>query len=284
MDKRYEKLFNLNPAAIVLVDQNGAIKETNPSAKSLFDSIRIHDIEFYALLSADIKQRIRNNEQIKNFEMTIHNGDKRLDVLIDGDYLMVEYQPYIILILRDVTRQKENEREITFLAYHDPLTRLPNRRYFYDKLETAIDDARVNGDRLAVVLIDLDYFKEINDKYGHKAGDEVLVQVAKIIRRTINGQGTAARLGGDEFVFFLHSVPSVRMVQDTITKLQSELAQAKLSHKEEPVRLGLSIGASFYPEHGEDRDTLLNHADKAMYRVKRKGRNAYHLLSGEAKP
>ncbi|WP_409346727.1 GGDEF domain-containing protein [Paenibacillus sp. MBLB4367] len=280
-DKRYEKLFNLNPAPILLADLQGNMKEANPSAKQLFEYFRLDDAEFYTLLSEDLRNRIRSREEIQNCEMTISKENKRLDVLIDGDYVWVDDQQHILLILRDITMQKENQREVTFLAYHDPLTRLPNRRYFYEKLEAAIKDADKHRQRLAVVLIDLDYFKEINDKYGHQAGDEVLLLVAKLIRETVASHGTAARLGGDEFVFFVHPVASELFVQKLIHKLQSAVAQSKLEVTQEAISLGLSVGASFFPENGSDGDALLNSADKAMYMDKRKGRKAYQMLAGE---
>jgi len=281
MDKRYEKLFDLNPAAILLVDLHGKIKEANPSAMQLFEFIELEHTKFYTILNEEVKKRIQNREEIKNVEMTIYNESKRLDVLIDGDYVLVEYQPHMILILRDVTVQKENQREITFLAYHDPLTRLPNRRYFYEKLTAAIDDAGKQRLKLAVVLIDLDHFKETNDKYGHQGGDEVLLHVANIIRETISNDGTAARLGGDEFVFFVHPVSSVQYVYELIHKLQDAFAQNHLIYAQEKISVGISIGASVFPDNGQDLDTLLNSADKAMYMDKRKDRNAYQLLSGE---
>ncbi|WP_239614317.1 sensor domain-containing protein [Cohnella mopanensis] len=279
VDKRYEKMFNLNPAAILLLDHQGNIKEANPSAKQLFDRFRLDYAEFYALISEEIRQRIHNLEAISHVEMTLHNGDHRLDVLIDGDYLMVEYQPYIILILRDITKQKEDQREITFLAYHDPLTRLPNRRYFYDNLESAIQEAGNLQHKLAVVLIDLDYFKEINDKYGHQFGDQVLMHVANRIQETIAPDGMAARLGGDEFVFFIPSVTSMLQVESMIHHLQNSLEQHELLHAQHPISLSMSIGASLFPDNGKDGDALLNSADKAMYKVKHKGKNAYHILT-----
>ncbi|RIE04734.1 GGDEF domain-containing protein [Cohnella faecalis] len=192
---------------------------------------------------------------------------------------MVEYQPHLILIVRDVTAQKENQREITFLAYHDPLTRLPNRRYFYEKLEAALKDADNQSHKLAVVLFDLDHFKEINDRYGHQIGDKVLLHVANIVREIVSSQGMAARLGGDEFVFFLHPVASENLVLELIHRLRQVIERNKLLVDNEAIPITLSIGASFYPVNGVDGDGLLNSADKALYEVKRKGRNAYRMLS-----
>lgn len=282
VDKRYEKLFNLNPAAILLTDLQGIVKEANPSAKQLLASIRLDQSKFYTILNEKVRKRILSLERIENFEMTISNDNNLLDVLIDGDYVLVEYQLHMILIMRDITIQKENQREITFLAFHDPLTRLPNRRYFHEKLEEEICIAEKRCHRLAVALVDLDYFKETNDKYGHLAGDEVLLHVANIIRETVSHHGTAARLGGDEFVFFIQSVSSHQFVEEMIRHLQQTLKQNKLIYMQEPIQIGMSIGVSFFPNNGKDSGALLNSADKAMYYAKRKGKNKYHMLSEES--
>jgi len=277
-DKRFEKLFNLNPAAILLVDQNGSIKEANPSAKQLFDAFRLKQDNLWTIVDENVMQLVKQQEKIKNYEMTIPCGDRQLDVLIEGDYVLVEHQPHMIIILRDVTVQKENQRQVAFLAYHDPLTGLPNRRYFHDKLEDALEQGGRLQQQVAVVLIDLDHFKEINDRYGHQAGDELLVHLASLIRETVGTDGMAARLGGDEFVFFLHDVPTVTFVEEKIQQLQHASAHRRHMHEHDIMPIGMSIGASLYPQHGNTVDQLLNHADRAMYHVKREGKNSYRLI------
>jgi diguanylate cyclase (GGDEF)-like protein len=202
-----------------------------------------------------------------------------VEVLIDGDYVSVDNEPHMILIVRDVTGQKESQEEIRFLAYHDPLTRLLNRRYFYEKLNEAIQEAEEKSIRLAVILIDLDLFKETNDKYGHEAGDEVLRHTARIIMETADPVGMAARLGGDEFVLFIRDISSVSFIEEMIEKLQMRFAVEELWYREYPIPVRMSIGASFFPDDGTDGDTLMMNADKAMYQVKRSGKIAYELTS-----
>lgn len=279
IDKRYEKLFNLNPAAIMLIDQRGNVKEANPSARQLLDFMQLGHDNVFTFFDDDMKRRISSREQIRSCEMSICSGDRQIDVLIDGDYVLVEFDPHLIIIMRDVTIQKENQREITFLAYHDALTRLPNRRYFHEKMEAALEDATRNSDKLAVVLFDLDCFKEINDKYGHHVGDRVLLHVADVLRESISPYGTTARHGGDEFVFFLHPAVSAAMVEEKIRQLQHALDHRKLIVEGEHIPVRLSIGASLFPDNGFDVDSLLNSADKALYHVKRQGRNHYHMLA-----
>ncbi|OXS54294.1 hypothetical protein B1A99_27290 [Cohnella sp. CIP 111063] len=267
--KRYEKLFSLNPAAILLVEQSGKIKEANPSARKLFERIDTNRHSLFRFIDQELRQTIKNKRTIKDYETSIHNGNKRLHALIDGDYVSVDSEPHLILIVRDVTEQKESQEQIRFLAFHDPLTRLPNRRYFYDKLEEAIRGAERDGLRPAVVLIDLDRFKETNDKHGHEAGDEVLKHAARIIGETAEPIGMAARLGGDEFVLFVRHAPSNDFVEETIGRLEQRISEEKLAYREQLLPIYMSIGASRYPEDGRDADALLMSADKAMYEVKR---------------
>lgn len=278
IDKRYEKLFNLNPAAIMLMDVRGEMKEANPSAKQLCEEMKLDYARFYDMLSEDIKRRIQAREDIGNCEITIGAGGKQMDVVLDGDYVLVDNQPHLILIVRDVTQQKINQREVTFLAYHDPLTRLPNRRYFNESLKTAIAEAERHGTKLAIVLFDLDRFKDLNDKYGHAVGDRALSHLAAIVREAMPAGGMAARLGGDEFVSFLYPVPSAQAVKELIQRLQQELETNKLIVDGEWIPIRLSIGASFYPDNGLDSDALLSSADKALYLVKQRGRNSFHML------
>ncbi|WP_135556336.1 sensor domain-containing diguanylate cyclase [Paenibacillus cymbidii] len=278
IDKRYERLFNLNPAAIMLMDVHGNMKEANPSARQLCREMKLDYTRFFAILSEDVKRRIRAKEDIGNCEMTIDIGGKQVDVVLDGDYVLVDNQPHLILIVRDVTQEKKNQREVTFLAYHDPLTRLPNRRYFNESLNAAIEGAERHGHKLAVVLFDIDRFKELNDKYGHAVGDQALSHLASIVREAMPQGGMAARLGGDEFVLFLQPVASAQAVKELIQRLQRELETNKLIVDGEWIPIRLSIGASFYPGNGLDSDALLSSADKALYHVKQRGRNSFHML------
>ncbi|UKS25931.1 sensor domain-containing diguanylate cyclase [Paenibacillus sp. HWE-109] len=272
IDKKYEKLFNLNPAAILLLDQHGRMKEVNPSAKQLFQLMKLKHVTFYDLVGEAAKDHIQSRKAISDFETTICTEEKRIDVLIDGDYVWVDNEPHVILIIRDITAQKENQQVITFMAYHDPLTLLPNRRFFYEKLEEAIQDARVRQQQLALIIVDLDLFKETNDTYGHKVGDEILQHAARLINESAAQQGVAARFGGDEFVFFLNEISSVEFVRDKLNQLQQTFIQDVFMHEGAAIPIGLSLGVSFFPSDGDDVDTLLNSADKAMYEVKRKGR------------
>lgn len=163
--------------------------------------------------------------------------------------------------------------ELTFLALHDKLTKLPNRALLEDRFEQAIQAAEREGERFAVMFIDLDGFKAINDAYGHQAGDQLLTEVATRIREAVRAVDTVSRVGGDEFVLLLR----VNTPEDA-----GELASRLLHRLREPVTVAGhsatvsgSIGIAMYPEDGTDQRALMRHADAAMYHAKGQGRDAY---------
>lgn len=281
-DSRYEKLFNLSPTAILLTDLEGNVREANPSAHQLFQELELCSGNIEPILQGELLERIQKKEEIKDIDLTLAKGDRRFDLLIDGDYVTVEYMPHLILILRDITAQAATQRELAFLAYHDSLTKLPNRKFFFEQLDAAIAEAKAAHQMLALMIFDLDHFKEINDKYGHLAGDQALVQVAEAMRAAIQEDDFAARLAGDEFIIFYRSAVTEAQVKDAIERLRAHLNERPLVVGGERIPIHISIGVSFFPEHGTDSDTLLNQADKALYRVKQQGRN-HHAFSDRAK-
>ncbi|WP_027087008.1 histidine kinase N-terminal 7TM domain-containing diguanylate cyclase [Cohnella panacarvi] len=267
--KRYERMFDMNPAAIVLIDMDGRIREANPSARQLLGGIDTDRFSLFTLLDDGLKTSVQAGREIKDFEATIACGSELLEVLIDGDYMTVDNELRTVLIIRDVTLQKRNQRQIEYMAYNDALTKLPNRRCFYYRLDTVIREAQLNGSRLALVMIDLDHFKSINDKYGHEAGDVVLQYAAAAIEESARGIGKAGRLGGDEFVMFIRNVASDDYVQETVAQLRNRLSGTVIRYGEHALTVEASIGVSYFPDQGTDVDTLMMQADKAMYAEKR---------------
>lgn len=184
----------------------------------------------------------------------------------------------IIHISRDVTERKEAESRIRELAYFDALTGLPNRRLFMDRLRQSMKMAQRRGKKLAVLFVDLDRFKNINDSLGHQMGDELLTRVARFMEECTRNMDTVARLSGDEFAIILEDVE-----HDDSPAI---FAQRILDIFTEPVWVGghqtyssCSIGIALFPRDAEDADTLLKNADIAMYEAKRLGRNRYHFFS-----
>ncbi len=179
---------------------------------------------------------------------------------------------------RDVTERKEAEAFINFQAYHDLLTRLPNRALFKDRLELAITHARRENQKLAVMFLDLDRFKVINDTLGHAMGDRLLQAVTHRLERCLRKGDTLSRFGGDEFTLLLpsiHSHEDARMIAKKLIKALRNPFQLG----DHEVFVGVSIGISIFPEAGENMDHLIQNADIAMYHVKARGKDGYRFYS-----
>jgi len=179
---------------------------------------------------------------------------------------------------RDVTERKEAEAFINFQAYHDLLTRLPNRALFKDRLELAITHARRGNQKLAVMFLDLDRFKVINDTLGHAMGDRLLQAVTQRLESCLRKGDTLSRFGGDEFTLLLPSVHSNEDASRIARKLIKTL-KAPFLLGEHEVFVGVSIGISIYPDAGDSMDQLIQNADIAMYHVKARGKDSYCFFS-----
>jgi len=175
---------------------------------------------------------------------------------------------------QDITEQKKGEEAIRHLAYHDELTGLPTLRLAKDRLSGAIALARRNKFSIAVLFLDLDGFKEINDSMGHKAGDHVLNEVAKRLKHCVRETDTVARIGGDEFIIVLTELVEESAVVKMAEKLIKTLTRP-MGINGQDVNISASIGIALYPDHSEIPDELICQADEAMYLVKHNGKNGY---------
>ncbi|MBP0049582.1 diguanylate cyclase [Marinobacterium sp. AK62] len=193
----------------------------------------------------------------------------------DADKLLLQRMANLTAITLE--RHKRIER-IRFLAMHDPLTGLPNRSLLNELLGRNLRRAHREGNRFALMFIDLDGFKEINDHHGHDAGDDLLSVLSGRMTDQLRGTDTCARIGGDEFVIMLetvHSPESAQLVAEKIlTKLNSPVQRGPLC-----LQVSASIGIALYPDHGVSADALLTHADDAMYKAKAEGKNCWQLAN-----
>lgn len=187
-----------------------------------------------------------------------------------------------ILEVRLLYMQLEKSNQaLEFLALHDGLTGLPNRRLLLDRLSSAIAHAHRNRDMMAVMYMDLDQFKEINDTLGHDAGDALLTEVGKRLAGAVRQADTVARLGGDEFMIVLSELTDSDDIRVLATKIISVVGQPYCLNGAEVV-MTASIGVSIYPTHGETNEILIKRADVALYEAKHSGRNNYCLASNTA--
>jgi diguanylate cyclase (GGDEF)-like protein len=188
--------------------------------------------------------------------------------------------PVIIGALQEVTQQRRTEERLAYLASFDTLTGLPNRYLFQDRLRRAMLQARRSGAPLALLFLDLDRFKAVNDALGHGAGDELLRQVAGRLSRAVRGSDTVARLGGDEFTIILEDTGSDQDVA-RVARAALEALGAELRLGGQALRISASIGITLYPRDGADITSLLRNADTAMYRAKARGPGCYLFFSPE---
>jgi diguanylate cyclase (GGDEF)-like protein/PAS domain S-box-containing protein len=181
-------------------------------------------------------------------------------------------------IIRDITERKEAEEKIRYLAHHDQLTKLPNRNMFNIHLERAIMRVKRNQSDLALMYLDLDNFKPVNDNYGHDAGDAVLLEIAKRLSGSIRGTDTVSRVGGDEFVVVLESIQGDKNAIKLAERLIKTI-QEPISYKDDSFNIGASIGISFLSNITDQADRLIKQADTAMYLAKEAGRNTYKIFN-----
>lgn len=188
---------------------------------------------------------------------------------------------YYIVTLIDISDRKRNEERISFLAQHDVLTELPNRALCLERLRMALQRAERTGDKVAVLFIDLDRFKTINDSLGHHIGDALLRSVAARLVGGVRSGDTVSRLGGDEFVVVLNGVEDVEEISRIVE--QRLLPRVRQPHAVEGAELHVScsVGIAVYPDDARDIDTLMRHADAAMYQAKAEGRDSAHFFTAE---
>ena len=185
----------------------------------------------------------------------------------------------VVRSFTDLTEYRLAEQQIAYMASHDGVTGLPNRSLFMDRLWLAIAGARRNRTKAAVLFIDLDGFKAVNDRLGHEAGDMILHQVAVRLVARVRASDTVARYGGDEFTVILNQISNAQDVGRVAQSIVDELSRP-FTAKRETVMIGASVGIALYPEHSENPDSLIRIADKAMYEVKHSGKRGYRMAAG----
>src|ERR1035437_1132928 len=187
---------------------------------------------------------------------------------------------YFIAIKQDITKRKRAEERVQYLAYYDALTGLPNRTLLQDRLAKALAGARRRKDKVAILFLDLDRFKDINDSLGHSLGDLFLQEVAERLKTWGREQDTVARLSGDEFLIVLTRIKDVPDAAIAAERFMDAMT-AEFVVQGHSLSIGCSVGISIYPEHGVDGETLIKNADAAMYSAKQSGRNNFRFFTDD---
>lgn len=184
---------------------------------------------------------------------------------------------HIVGSATDITERKKLELELEKHANYDKLTGLPNRKLFFEVLDRMILENERDNRKFALLFVDLDGFKDINDNFGHEVGDKVLIEVGKRLLKCIRKSDTVARMGGDEFTIILRNIKDKKTTENLVKKIHG-LLQEVIHIKGNECSVGSSIGVSIYPEHGKDSETLLRNADLSMYKVKRNGKDDFKFF------
>ncbi|WP_197491501.1 GGDEF domain-containing protein [Methylomonas methanica] len=238
------------------------MKQDNPVIKTgNTKEFQRHLLEKSLAMRAQAYQAHTKAKLLTQAVMQIENSKKNLQTLNDT-------------LVYEIGVRKQAEEKILHMASHDNLTGLPNRPLFKDRLETAQRLAVRNRGKLAVLFIDLDGFKAVNDNLGHKAGDIVLQEVAKRLRESVRDSDTAARMGGDEFIILLNGIECNGDAGVVAEKILAALKKPILLEGQ-IAKVGASIGIAIFPDHSHDSEKLISYADCAMYEIKKSGKNAY---------
>ena len=269
------------PDAVVVCDPDGAIAYANRKAETLTGyrreeligrkiellvpaGLRSNHVDDRRRYAAHPEPRVMGRPTM-DFKLRRKDGS-----LTDVDIALGPVGGDVVAVIRDVTERHLLVDALEHRALHDPLTDMANRNLFFDRLRQALHAAKRETAQLALVMLDLDGFKEINDKYGHSVGDQVLKEMGHRLSAGLRATDTVARIGGDEFAWILPRISSRDSVQRTIQK--------RLAGAREPIfvgvqelQVGITAGIAIYPDDGRDVDTLLRHADLAMYSAKRHG-------------
>jgi diguanylate cyclase (GGDEF)-like protein/PAS domain S-box-containing protein len=294
-DATRQAMFEQWPTTALVVDPvSEAIVTANPATvRSLGYALdELHNVPFTTLFSAaeveapELVAKLREATSRAPMEMRQHCKDGSQRSVEATCYpLKLGERPLLAVAVHDVsvrraaeTQLLERHQHLDHLAHHDPLTGLPNRLYLAANLPDAIDDARTNSTVLAVLFLDLDRFKHINDSRGHESGDKLLKTVALRIRSTIRTEDTVVRMGGDEFVVIMRRVANTEQVRDAATRINNALSVPMVVDGRTLVTT-VSIGVALYPHDGADMGELLRHSDTAMYQAKDRGRDNFQLFS-----
>lgn len=286
-ESRYRAIFDSAAEGIMLLDADLRIVQVNPAfseitgymaeevvgrTPSMLGSGR-HDPAFFGDLLATLLATGRWQGEVWNRRK---DGDLYVQWMSAVRIGEVDAPEGFVATMTDITSRKQTEEKLRFRANHDALTGLPNRRLFEDRLQSAIASALRHGERFALMLVDLDRFKGVNDRFGHLAGDALLVEVGRRLQRCVRASDTVARLGGDEFAVILGEVGGREDAVEVAARICASMAEP-FELGEGVAQIGASVGIALGPQDDADAEELQRRADAALYTVKHGGRGGFRF-------
>lgn len=291
VSKKYvDNIIRNMSGALVVLNPQGTIQKINQQATALFDYEEKDLLGVPAtLLFVEAKENpIKNlgrlgNWPFKNLEVNCRTKDGRIfPAHFSGSVMDNEAGTVVglVCVLNDITELKNSELKLKQMALHDPLTGLANRHLFFDRLDLATHEAERSGGKFALLFLDLDKFKPVNDTLGHDIGDLVLKNVATRLQHLVRAGDTVARMGGDEFTIILNGLHSDEDAEKIADKIIQRIA-IPFTFGNISCNLGVSIGITLFPDHGTLAEQLINRADQSMYLAKAQGRNTYCVYQNQ---
>jgi diguanylate cyclase (GGDEF)-like protein/PAS domain S-box-containing protein len=283
-----QSIINYAVEGIITIDGSHSIKYANPSLLDLLG----YTLE--ELLKLEINEIVPNcnvNDVIHHEDSHPHGDDAvelwcvdklgmRIPIELTVSHFVVDEMAYYTLILRDITERKLYEKRIKQQAFYDALTKLPNRILLKERISDEMNKCRRNGGSFALMYLDLDRFKSVNDSLGHNYGDEILKKMALRLKKSVREEDLVVRMGGDEFVIVLTSLKNAEYVGRIANNILSAIKKP-IRIDENEIVLTVSIGITIYPDDGSEYETLLSNADIAMYRSKERGKNTFEIFTAE---
>jgi diguanylate cyclase (GGDEF)-like protein/PAS domain S-box-containing protein len=289
-EERYRLLFERNPAGVFRSTMEGTILECNQATARIFGCDSPEEVLnapaahfYYDSVDREILLRkLKSERSLTNEEMKYRRRDGETAWVI-ANFSLVSDEGGVSSIegtFVDITQRKVAEERVQSLAYYDALTGLPNRILLRDRLSKALALAGRQGHKVALLFLDLDRFKTINDSLGHSIGDLLLQEVSQRLNKCAREEDTVARLGGDEFLIVLTNQKTVPDTAVAAQRFMSAMA-AEFVIQGHSLSVSFSLGISMFPEHGADSETLIKNADVAMYSAKDSGRNNFRFFTAD---
>ncbi len=269
---------------VTVLDLKGNVVSANIMAREFFERFNLDAYNYFSQIDKVIKKGNKSADIIAQLKADSKQALSGEFESIDDKHYSYRSLPQLkngqligrVFCIRDISVEKEHEEIIHFQAYHDALTGLANRQLFMDRLEHSLTLARRDDSMTAVLFLDLDNFKRVNDTEGHKGGDELLIKMVERINHRLREQDTLARIGGDEFVILVELVKSKNNIENLCDALLETISKEFIINGR-PQYVSSSIGIALYPQDGITPDSLLSNADMAMYDAKNNGKNAYRF-------